>query len=179
MKKLRYVRHSLKDGAIIGAEGLAYAQGKAPAGDYTDLFYGPLYRTLQTVLAVIAAIGCQPGTKVHMPIAEIGSDELFKVMANDAFKAAVKAGKTNIEAVYEAGHSSDQLEIWTADAANGVKKMLDEMPDGSFGIALGHDPVIPMAAQAFDCPVPSLKEMEYVDFIQYTDGTIVVEDPRK
>lgn len=178
LKRLRYLRHSIKDGAIIGEKGLAYAREKAPAGNYTDLFYGPLYRTVQTVLATIAWLGCAARTRVHALVAEIGTEELFKEMANDAFKAATGKGKTNIEALFMAGHSDDQLALWRADAANGVKKMLDEIPNGGLGLALGHDPVIPLAAIACGNPVPSLKEMEFLDFIQWNNGSITVEDPR-
>lgn len=179
-KTLRYVRHSLKEGAIIGEKGLAYAAEKAPAGDYTNLFYGSLYRTVQSVLAVIAAVGCQPGTKVHAPIHEIGTDELFTVMVNDLFKAAVKSGKTNIQALYESGHSEGKLAEWANDAINGVKIMLLLVPDGGLGLALGHDPIIPLATIALGYEgIPSLKEMEYLDFELWDDGTIYVHDPRE
>ena len=180
-KTLRYVRHSLKDGAnnAIGPKGIALAQEKAVSAPYTDIFYG-IYRTVQTALAYICHIGCAPGTRVHTPIAEIGTDELFAVMVNDAFKAAVKSGKTNIQAIYEAGHSVEQLAAWSEDAAIGVKKMFDLIPVGGFGLALGHDPIIPMAAEIFSAEVEiqSLKEMEYLDFYMDADGNITVDDPR-
>jgi hypothetical protein len=179
-KRLRYVRHSLKDGNnnTIGPKGLALISEKSPEGNYTDLFYGLLYRTVQSVLAIIAAIGCVARTRVHTPIKAIGNDELFADMANDAFKAAVKEGKTNVQAVL-ASHTEAHIEDYKEIAIAGVKEMLDAMPDDGFGLALGHDPVIPLAAITLGYDFPSLKEMEYLDFVLYDDGTITVEDPRQ
>ncbi len=184
VKTLRYVRHSLKDGAnnAIGPKGIALTKEKAVFAPYTDIFYG-IYRTCQTALAYICHIGCAPGTRVHTPITEIGTDELFAEMVNAEFKAAVKSGKTNIQAIYEAGHPEKQLVAWSEDAALGVRKMLDLIPVGGFGLALGHDPIIPLAAKAYGYSIPSLKEMEYLDFELHDDGSIraevVITDPRQ
>lgn len=175
-KKLRYVRHSKKEGAIIGREGLNYAAEKAPAGEYTDVFHGPLYRTAQTALAVVCALGSK--AMVHVPVAEIGSDELFATMVNDEFKAAVKSGKTNIEALFVSDHGDELVASWTTDAALGVEMMLNQIPDDGFGIAFGHDPIIPLAARGYGSDVPSLKEMEYIDFI-LDNGVITIVDPRQ
>ncbi len=180
VKKIRYVRHSIKDGAnnTIGPKGIAYVQEKAIGAKYTDIFYG-IYRTVQTALAYICQVGCQPGVRVHTPVAEIGTEELFAIMVNNGFKAAVNAGKTNIEAVYMAGHTGEQITIWANDALTGVKKMFDAMPDNGFGLALGHDPIIPLATIALGYEgIPSLKEMEYLDFFLQDDGSIEVHDPR-
>jgi hypothetical protein len=180
-KRLIYVRHSLKDGAnnAIGPKGIALTQEKAVSASYTDIFYG-IYRTVQTALAYICHIGCAPGTRVHTPIAEIGTDELFAVMVNDAFKAAVKSGKTNIQALYLAGHSEEQLAAWANNALNGVKKMFDAMPEDGLGLAFGHDPIIPLATIALGYGgVPSLKEMEYLHFELRDNDTITIYDPRE
>lgn len=175
-KTLRYVRHSKKAGAIIGQDGLGYAADKAPAGEYSDVFHGPLYRTAQTALAVVCALGTK--AIVHAPVAEIGSEELFIAMVNDNFKTAVKTGKSNIDALYAAGHPKEQLASWKDDAALGVEKMFDQVPDGGFGIAFGHDPIIPLAARKYGTDAPSLKEMEYIDFV-LDYGVITVVDPRQ
>jgi len=172
MKRLRYVRHAPKDGQIIGKKGLHLAQVKAPAGSYTELFYGPLYRTLQTILAAVASLGCK--ARVHEPIDEIGTDELFGKMVTQEFKEAVKSGLSNLEAIDKV-HDAHQLRKWEKTAGIGVEKMFDLMLEGGHGLCYGHDPVIPLAARAFGLhSVRSLNELEYIDFQQDHSGEITV-----
>lgn len=183
-KMLRYGRHGKKDGQIIGQEGLnqiadVVANNKH-YGDYTftDIFYGTLYRSAQTALAVV--IGLAPfnrelNVQVHTPIEEAGTDELFKEMATPEFKEAVKAGATNLEALDKV-HPREKVQEWEKLAAAGVQKMFDAMQDGSNGFFPGgHDPVIALAARHFGYSnVCSMGELEYLDFVQDDDRVIRV-----
>ena len=169
MKRLRYVRHAPKDGQIIGQGGLDLAQEKAPERNYTDLFYGPLYRTVQTILAAVASFGCK--ARVHEPIKEVGTDELFTKMVTPRFKEAVKSGLSNLEAINKV-HNAHQLRKWEEMAAQGVQRMFDLISEDGHGLCYGHDPVIPLAARAFGLHSRSLNELEYIDFKQDNSGKI-------
>lgn len=180
-KQLRYRRHAKNVGGIVGQEELDRIQNIAsdqnnPLSDemsITDAFHGTLIRTAQTAIAWLTADGQEP--RVHQPIPEIGSDDLFKEMANDEFKIAQKS-MSNIEALV-AVHTPEKVVEYTTNAGEGVRKMLDLIEDDGVAEAFGHDPVIPLAAKAFGADVPSLKELEYIDFI-WEDGNITVVDPR-
>jgi len=172
MKRLRYVRHGDKEGQLIGQEGLDSTQKKTPKGNYTDLFYGPLYRTLQTILAAVCSFGCK--ARVHYPIEQVGTTDLFTGMITPGFKETVKRGSSNLEAIDKV-HKSSQVKKWEKMAAQGVERMFDLIPEDGHGLCYGHDPVIPLAARAFGTEdVQSLDELEYIDFIQTDAGRIHV-----
>ena len=174
MKRLRYVRHSDKAGDFISAEGLERARKEVPEGQYTDAFYGPIYRTLQTLAAAIGGLiggmmSCE--IKVHQPVEEIGTTDLFAEMATPEFKAAVSSGFSNFEAVDEV-HLWEKVHGWEVNAAKCVAWMFSEMDDGGFGLAYGHDPLISLAARYLGFKdARSLKTLEYIDFIE--DGGMI------
>jgi len=174
MKRLRYVRHSDKEGDLISAEGLERARKEAPDGLYTDLFYGPVYRTLQTLAAAMTVIEFTVTPRLHEPIEEIGTNELFGRVAVPKFRENVSEGLSNLEAV-DITHPEEMISQLEFDAAKGVEKMFAEMPDGGFGLAYGHDPIISLAARYFNADeVRSLKTLEWIDFFMNDEGEITV-----
>ncbi|MFH1111662.1 MAG: hypothetical protein V1712_01165 [Patescibacteria group bacterium] len=146
-KTLIYIRHSL----------------------ISHTFLGPLKRTWQSALAVVASIGLK--AKVYEAITDIGEGPYFDSWA--AAGAKFGDGKTNFDAARET-LPADFFEHCCANAKKGVKTMFDMMADGDCGIAFGHSPVIEMAAHApdFDMTGFQLKENQYIIFEQYEDGLI-------
>jgi len=172
MKRLRYVRHAPKEGKIIGQAGLDLTQEKVPKGNYTDIFYGLVYRTVQTVLAAVASLDCK--ARVHEPIKEVGTDELLAEMSTPESKRAEKSGLSILEALDKV-HNAHQLRKWEKIAAQGVQKMFDLIQKDGYGLCYGHDPVIPLAARALGLhSIRSLNELEYIDFVQDDSGKIDV-----
>ena len=178
MKTLIYVRHSLKDGQVIGIKGIELAVKKEPQAQITDLFHGIFVRTAQSLIAAVT----NPGNLVndatlHPIVEEIGTPEQFAEIATVAFKDAVKTGKSNLEA---AKLTMDlNFMSFLKKSATGVEKMFEQTEDNGTGLAYGHSPVIEAAAEYFDCNLNGrqLKECEYLVFIQDDDGKITVQKP--
>lgn len=183
---LRYYRHSLKTtDNNISPEGLELARAKfeqLAEGPFQVGFYGPLIRTRQTLEAMAEV----KEFAIHSaPINAIGDNELFGSMVNDAFKAAVKDGKSNIEALVSA-HNPEQIAEWSKLAASAVEEMFAVMRGREMdcviaiihewrGIAVGHDPMVSLAARYFGwIDAPSLNECEHIDFVCDEDGVIRV-----
>lgn len=188
MKVLYYLRHSDKEGQIIGRDGLDLVAKNVPTSfekivdgtlgsgvdaearveTFTDFFHGLILRTAQTLLAAVTAKGMK-GT-VHPPIGEIGTDELFT-----EWKKTCKfgeEGKTNLEALQE-GLSPKAFEEAKANAKKGVEIMFNQMT-GDTGLAYGHSPVVECALMA--CGYNSVKlkldSLEGAIFVQDEDGNI-------
>ena len=178
MKSLIYARHSKKQHSIILQEGLDYAaQNTIGKGEeYTDLFYGPLYRTLQSILVAVATLGIK--AKVHEPIEEIGTQEMFEKLATDKFKELVKAGDSNLTALRKSNLELYKEVVETAKC--GVQKMFDKISENGKGLACGHSPVIEAAAEAFrDVDLKDygwqLHECEAIVFVQDDKSNITVK----
>lgn len=173
MKRLYYLRHSIKDtNNNISLEGTALArmQGQALASvPFTHAFCGPLVRTRQTLLHFFSGHPSEVGIKGPCTEVEgIGTDELFAQITTGGWKAAVKAGKSNFEAVLEAHHSA-QVGQWAKDAYYAVKSMFNKMNSGETAVAFGHSPIIELVAYALlnNQLAPeyrTLKEMEGIVF---------------
>ena len=156
MKTLHYRRHSIKDGTVkdtIGLKGLKLARHEGgllhDAGfPIHRLFHGPLVRTAQTALAFCQGL-CGILPDVMPVVLEIGTDELFREMATEQFRVAVKAGMSNFYAL-QAAHPEDKIVQWMDHSQKGVQSMFDQMEDGETAIAFGHSPVIELAALAYD-----------------------------
>ena len=165
MKVIHYRRHSIKGpDNLLTPQGIALAidEGKKAARQitgevtgesgpdaafvklrYERLFHGPLGRTLQTAMHFCHGLGYLPSPK--LPIAEIGTDELFAEIATPAFREAVKDGASNFQALLTV-HGEAKAKEWAGVASEGVCKMFDGLQDGETGIAFGHSPVIELAA---------------------------------
>ncbi len=85
MKTLLMFRHSVKDGRIkdtIGTKGFALAIEQGDQLVITNrninlVAYGPLLRTRQTLLAMLAPLGLIPAPEDQLEVREFGSDEFF------------------------------------------------------------------------------------------------------
>lgn len=183
MEYLKGRRHGVKSKKdqykhLITQEGLDQIQkqviGEPLSKDYTDLFMGPLYRTPQSELAEIAAIGCK--ARVHFPIEEVGTDEAFDEMVTPEFKDLVKNGATNLEALQKT-LDPEIFKKKCADFSGGVEKMFSLIQKNGVGLVLGHDPIISMWAINYGyTEARSLKELEYIIFAQNSQGQIRVVD---
>lgn len=182
MKRLRYVRHSDKDGEFIDEFGLKRAMDLVPEDNtqrFTDVFHGPLVRTAQTLLAFVSQL--THAVKVHPIVPYIGDDDWLKQIATPDFKNATKSGMDNLSAAKKI-HPISKLEEWSEYAAMGVRSMLDNMgDDNGFALAVGHDPVISWAAEYFmeeskesEPVITSLKTLGFIDFQQNDDDSISV-----
>ena len=161
MKRLRYMRHlQHRKGNVFQSE-LDRVQKEPPEGNYTDIFYGPLYRTMQTALAVVAALGVK--ARVHETISEIGDGP-----------AVDKA--LDILDEYKGETQPFSLERYVEP----LKKMFSLMPENGFGLAVGHGPMIRLAAISLSNLSPGRKigpifEGESIVFSQDDTGRITVE----
>lgn len=184
MKRLYYLRHSIKDSNNnISPEGiaLAKAQGQAlvptlgyPRDDaaipkLARIFVGPLVRTVQTRDAFLSHVADRDTLDATTAvISGIGTDELFKQFTTDEWKSAVKSGKSNFDATLEI-HSYKTVDGWIDQATRTLAEMFEKMNDGEVAIAFGHSPLIELAAYALlnEELAPgfgSLKEMEGIVF---------------
>lgn len=187
MKTLWMFRHSIKDGLdnSIGPKGIALAEefgnwleDEWACGEtnFTKVFCGPLPRTSQTALAFFA--GLHDYAKPMPVIQKFGDDDLFKIMANDAFRSSVKSGKKNFEALLSA-HPVAQVQAWSLDAFTGIKECFDQMEEDELAIGFGHSPIIELAAWCCKHWEPfsedlNLAEMEVLVFTKDDEGDIYV-----
>ena len=184
MKTLLYYRHSLKgtgeNAQIIMQPGFD-ATEKTTTDEIRNIyeinhvFAGPLKRTWQTLVTILASIQSVFCAKVHEEIAEIGSDELFNHWKGLGVKFG---GKPNIDAMSD-DLNSDEFTRACENALQGVKKMFDQMEDDETGLAVGHSPVIEMATNRTGLSMAGqqLKENEFVIFEQDTQGNITAHFP--
>jgi len=179
MKKLFYVRHSLKEGDVISAEGLVKAKelGMRFSETVTDLFHGILVRTAQTLIAVMTGMGkfCE-NTTLHPVIEEIGTQDLFDEMVTPAFKEARKTASSNLEALMMENIEVSNFPFFLHNSGAGVEKMFSMMSDGGVGLAIGHDPIISLATEHFGLKLNGyqMKELEYIIFTE-ENGKITAE----
>lgn len=196
MKTLYYRRHSIKDGAVedtIGAQGLALArsEGEAQEWQINRIFHGPLVRTAQTALAFsvgyIPSLPTLPLPQVMPVVLEIGTEELFREMATEQFRAAVKAGQSNFQALFVA-HPVEKIEKWADKALTGVNSIFDQMENGrgnEVAIAFGHSPVIELAAwdlgnfQDLPQDYQRLGDLEGLIFVWHDESTCDIEVTEK
>jgi len=172
MKRLLYVRCAPKENEFIGQGDLDLTQKKAIQDNFTDIFYGPIYRTIQTALSAIASIDCQ--ARVHEPVKEVGTAELFHEMANLGFTEAKKLGFSNMEAL-DQGHDLAIIKKFEEEAGRGVQKMFSLMEENGYGICFGHDPIISLASRAFGFKsAHSIEPLESICFYQKDSGEIFV-----
>jgi broad specificity phosphatase PhoE len=177
MKTLRYMRHSLKRGSFISNEGLAYAYSMAitniPANSFTDLFYGPFFRTIQTLLAIATALGLR--ATVHEVIPEIGSEADGKRIQTPELLKAVENGMSEWDAFHTVLPAEEQ-ESLVSSFADGIRKMFTLMPEDGHGLAVGHDLIIPLAVNRITgFKIENLKECQFVDLVMDNDGRVTVK----
>lgn len=183
-KSIKYIRHSKKgtgnSSEIITQEGLDFAQEVAVklfpvtrnGKRFHHIFCGPLLRTWQTALAICCALGVQ--AKVHEVMQFFGDTETFKAWKE--FGVNFRSEITNFEAMQE-GLNEDNFKAVCDYAANGVSEMFKLMHDNEDALAIGHSPVIELAAYKISGSVleKQLREMDVVIFNYHYDGKISVD----
>ena len=176
VKKLLYLRHGPKDeNKNLSPEGYEQARNlRLPFSHtaITDVFTGPLARTVQTALA-ICCVGLEDAI-VHPTIMNIGDDALFGWMANAEFRKATAKGTPNILAM-QSSHSADKVQSVQEKAKEAVLKMFDAMAKFGTALAVGHDPMIPLAARAFGLEVLQLNPLQGVIFNKDKEGNITAQ----
>jgi len=162
MKRLRYMRHfdyDRKTGYVLQTE-LDRAQERAIPNGYTDIFYGPLYRTLQTALTVVAALSVK--TRIHETIVEIGDGPVID-KALDILKSMDKGEKP----LYSPWEYVEPL-----------RKIFGLiMSETGHGLAVGNGPMIELAALGLGRKIDVVPKGEHIDFIQDELGKISVVIP--
>lgn len=173
VKVIYFYRHADKIGQLIGPKGaVAAAQAGNCSGIISDCFFGPLVRTLQTLTAMMTNKAFACAILHPEPIKEIGTQELSDEMVNEAFKRAIaEDGLDNVKALRKS-HPEEKINEWIAMAGQGVEKMFEQM-EGEYAVAIGHDPMITLAAQHFGSDFnDSLKTLKCIRFELFEDGLI-------
>ena len=176
VKILDLYRHSKKMGNNISVEGLELAMASAFKVDHevSDLFRGPLERTLETLTACRCGSDMFDEAILHPPIFGLGNSEIFSGcgMITEGFKKALKDGN-NFQAVLDSA-TDEQVQIWTNYGREALMSMF-MMMSGKYGWGLFHDPTIPLMARSMGFDLGrSLKEMEGLRFALMSDGSIQI-----
>jgi len=193
LKTLIYWRHSVKgsgnhsaDIMQAGLDATAATVAKVHQSNgwmVNHFFAGPLKRTWQTMVAIMLQL-LQSGYSfdrhyfLHEEIDEVGTQGLFDLWTRDA---GVKfgAGRTNFQALQQ-DLKHDYFPLALEGALGGVMKMMAIMSDGETGLAVGHSPIIELAAHAAGLDManaPQLMENEFIVFEQHDDGHITASYP--
>lgn len=171
-KTLICFRHAENKGDCLTSEGIQKAQRrKLHTYYYADLFYGPLFRSLQTLAALIS--NSEIEGRIHLPIEEIGSANLFKKMFTSKVIELLDTGQYNLYEALKEAHGQVKIKEWCNLALSGVKKMFGLMED-NIGIAVGHMPIIPFAAMALGVDFHPIDHLESITFEMDEKGNIIV-----
>ncbi len=133
MKRLRYMRHlyyEKKNGGVPQRE-LDRAQKEAPKSNYTDIFYSPTYRTIQTALAIVA--GLKLPVRIHEPI-EITEEpklkEIFELIPKWGFGLVIGHAEIIEKASQDLGYDVGPLPnlgyVDFGQLKNGIVKLLKQ-----------------------------------------------------
>ncbi|MBU1091342.1 hypothetical protein KKA27_00515 [Patescibacteria group bacterium] len=165
MKRLRYMRHAISDkNGYVSQEELDRAKNMLPNEKYTNIFYGPIYRTIQTALAIVAGLET---VYINEAIQEIGDGRTVDV-AMDTVRWMDEKG-TRIQDYLS--FLGGELNVAIVVASRGLVKMFGLMNDGGYGLAVGHGPMIELLSGD---KRKKIKNLEFVDFAQDHDGNITV-----
>jgi hypothetical protein len=180
-KTLIFVRHGEKAKKRISAAGLEkiieFSKKKLapllPTDEPIEMFHGIFPRTLETLTAMRVAL-TPLGDMVHEdPMVKFGSNELFREIFIDEVKKTA-GGKAYLPAVLKV-----LGEKYTNIALEAVKETFQLM-QGNFGLAVGHSPIIELAAHACDHKIDTITEkftpLSLVVFQQDAEGQISVAE---
>lgn len=176
-KALYAYRHAERDeNDILTTKGIENSRKTVVPEIPTDLFHTEHIRTAQTLLALIIGNQINDASILHLPIAQMGSQELYKELDTEELRARVDEGATYIDAILDI-FSDEQIARHSRIAGEGIQEMFNQMV-GNSGLAIAHDPIITLAAMHFGCAdIRSLDHLEYIAFFMDNDGTITVEIP--
>lgn len=176
-----FVRHGEKTNERISVAGLEkiieFAKKKLapllPTDEPIEMFHGIFPRTLETLTAIRVALP-HLGDMVHNdPMVKYGSDKLFKEIFTDELRE-IAGGKAYLPAVLKVFG-----EKYTNIALEAVSETFQLMR-GSFGLAVGHSPIIELAAHAYDHKIDTMTEkftpLSLVVFQQDAEGRISVAE---
>lgn len=161
MKTLVALRHPDKDTlGNVAPEGLEKLQVMCANGRFninggiTDIFYGPVNRSLQSAAYAIAALSASrnlsPYIKIHGPIDEIGNNEIFGEIGTPEFMGARKC-KADMFVCLEKLHKPEDVKRWQDATVPGLKKIFDLIQDDGLGfLPGGHTPIIPWWVNSCD-----------------------------
>jgi hypothetical protein len=148
-KTLLFVRHGEKAEKRISASGLEkiieFSKKKlaplVPTDEPIEMFHGIFPRTLETLTAMRIALPHLGDMVYEDPIVKFASEELFQEMLTDEVR------KIGEERAYLPAVCEVFGEKYTNIALEAVKETFQLM-QGNFGLAVGHSPIIELAAHA-------------------------------
>lgn len=169
MKKLRLFRHSLKTGEFISPEGFALIEQKKDGYFSCDkMFVSPYTRTIQTASGILAASN-QKTTKI-IQVDGLMAEEAVKILlGNPEFFAPYR--KNSEEEIYnllDIYFKQDEIKHMERICSFAITKCFSQMRHGEQCLAVGHNPLITLAANYFAKTrrFGNLKELEYIDFFK-------------
>jgi len=171
VKTLELRRHAIRDPAAdaLSPEGRSQAEtvGRSLPVDYSVLFVSPAQRTAETVAFFLRGSG--QGLPSHAVIAGLGSER------EDRWRAAGKAaGSSRLDATQ--AQDAELVEEESARLAGVVMELLDRIPEGSRGLAVGHSPLIEAAIYGLlGVVIEPLSECEGVALTSHDDGYRIQE----
>lgn len=174
MRRLEIRRHSFKGrelgGDALSAEGVAYAVeiGGLLRGGYTHLFTSGAQRATQTLAALLAGLG------QRVPHGPCVRTELLSPVEDRWRAAARAAGSGALEAIRSV--DADLVAKESARLAAAFRAILAELPDGGYGLAVGHSPLTECGIYGLTGrPVVPLRECEGFLLLEQDGGLEVVE----
>jgi broad specificity phosphatase PhoE len=140
VKTLELRRHAIRDPAAdaLSPEGRSQAEtvGRGLPLDYSVLFVSPAQRTAETMAYFLRGSG--QGLPTHAVIAGLGSEQ------EDRWRVAGKAaGSSRLDAIR--AQDADLVREESNRLADVVKELVQRIPEGGRGLAVGHSPLIEAA----------------------------------
>jgi broad specificity phosphatase PhoE len=175
-KRIILIRHGKNQGDKLTPEGMAeiienFGQEAVAAPFYkvSDVFYSPLYRSLQTALVIMATIGIR--ARVHLPIPQLGNGPWMAEIFPKEFEDLLDTGLPMIPAMKQF-HGEAKVKQWFDEVMEGIGYAFATMR-GDLALVVGHGPMIPMAIMVLrGGDYQSIENLESVVIEQRDDGTL-------
>lgn len=153
----------------LSPEGRTQAQdvGRSLPADYSVMFVSPARRAAETVAWFLRGSG--QALPQHTVSPGLGSER------EDRWRAAGKAaGSSRLDAIQ--AQDTDLVEEESARLAGVMVELLDSIPEGSRGLAVGHSPLIEAAIYGLlGMVIEPLSECEGVALTSHGDGYRIQE----
>ncbi len=167
MKKIRFFRHSLKNGDFISPEGFQLIEEKKDfIPRVAKIFVSPYVRTIQTA-AHMMAITEQKKVEI-IQLESIGNPEVEKeIFAHEGLMKDYKSNpKQNLYSLMRKHFGIAELAKLESKSFKMLQEIFDKMEEHEMVIAVGHSPYIFMANNCMpetEVLTHNMSEMEYVD----------------
>jgi phosphohistidine phosphatase SixA len=172
MKKIRFFRHSLKQGQFISQEGFDLIESKKDLiPDTKKIFISPYVRTVQTAMHMMV-VKNQKTVQLEQ-LESIGNSRVEKAIMGNAEMMAefMKNAEQNLYELMAKYFSSDELIEMERESAKAIIEITERMKDGDEVIAVGHSPYIKMAYNGLiemglitaEKSHENMAEMDYID----------------